>query len=45
MKAIFDAALNNRPISEERAQELIGQAEALLGQVNACASDVAECAL
>jgi hypothetical protein len=45
MKAIFDAALNNRPISEERAQELIGQAEALLGQVNACAADVAECAL
>jgi hypothetical protein len=45
MKAILDAAVNNRPISEEGAEALIEQAKALLGQVIACAADVAECAL
>jgi hypothetical protein len=45
MKAMLDAALHNKTISEEQAQDLIKQAEALLDQVNACAADVAECAL
>jgi hypothetical protein len=45
MRAILDAALNNKTISDEQAEELIEQGEALLNQVKACAADVTECAL
>jgi hypothetical protein len=45
MRAILDAALNNKTISDEQAEELIEQGEALLNQVNACAAAVTECAL
>jgi hypothetical protein len=45
MKAILDAALHNETINEERAEELIEQANELLGEVTACATDLAECAL
>jgi hypothetical protein len=45
MRAILDAALNNKAIDDPQAEELIEQGEALLDQVNACAAAVAQCAL
>lgn len=44
MRAILDAALNNKPISDQQAEKLIERGEALLNQVNGCAAAVAECA-
>jgi hypothetical protein len=45
MRAILEAALNNKTIRDEQAEELIKQGEALLDQVNDCAVAVADCAL
>ena len=45
MQSTLDAAFNNQTISDQQAEELIEQGEALLDQVNACAAAVAQCAL
>jgi len=45
MRAMLDAALNNETISDEQADDLIKQGEALLDQVNGCVAAVAQCAL
>ena len=45
MRAILEAALNNKTISDEQAVELIKQGETLLDQVNNCTAAIAECAL
>jgi hypothetical protein len=45
MRAILDAALNNKPISDQQIENLIDQGQALLDQVKACAAAMAQCAL
>ena len=45
MRTILDAALNNKTISDEQAEELIERGKALLDQVNNCAIAIAQCAL
>jgi hypothetical protein len=45
MKEILTDALQNEPINEQQAQELIQDAQALLSQVTACAANLAQCAM
>jgi hypothetical protein len=45
MRGVLEgAAFSNQGISDDQAEELIEEANALLGQVRACAADVAACA-